>query len=269
LPILTEAKLDPEAGSWAIDGRVKQIVSNGLSVYRVDADLLRKLKPTVILTQDHCDVCAASLDDLDVALTHWLGERPNILSLSPSTLAEVWQDIRRVGASLGATERGEEVATALIQRITTVEDRTFKIPAKPRVACVEWIDPLMAAGNWMPELVATAGGENLFGEAGSHSPWFSWEELRAADPDVILVLPCGFDLSRTRAEMAPLSAQPGFAQLKAVREGRIYLVDGNQYFNRPGPRLADSAELLGEILHPEAFGTTQQGVAWEPFGPAG
>jgi iron complex transport system substrate-binding protein len=265
LPVLTEAKLDPAARSLEIDGRVKEIVQQGLSVYRVDADLLLDLKPTAILTQDHCDVCAASLDDLEVALASWLGERPAILSLSPSTLDAVWDDIRRAGSMLGASARGERVASALSAQVDALANRTRAIPDKPRVACVEWIDPLMAAGNWMPEMVGIAGGENLFGEAGNHSPWFSWSDLRSADPDVIVVLPCGFDLARTRAEMGPLAGQPGFADLRAVRDGRVYLVDGNQYFNRPGPRLAESAALLAEILHPTRFGTAHAGIAWEVF----
>ena len=123
----------------------------------------------------------------------------------------------------------------------------------------------MAAGNWMPELVALAGGTNVFGETGRHSPWLEWEALRAADPDVIVVLPCGFDLARTRREMAPLAAQPGFGELRAVRAGRVFLTDGNQYFNRPGPRLVESLEILAEILHPDEFPAKHLGTGWEPY----
>jgi iron complex transport system substrate-binding protein len=116
----------------------------------------------------------------------------------------------------------------------------------------------------MPELIALAGGESLFGETGRHSPWLEWQALRAADPDVIVVLPCGFDLARTRREMAPLTRQPGWSELRAVREGRVFLTDGNQYFNRPGPRLVESLEILAEILHPAEFAARHRGTGWEP-----
>jgi iron complex transport system substrate-binding protein len=170
-----------------------------------------------------------------------------------------------VATALGVPERGEALAQALAYRITNVSERTLRIRPRPRVAAIEWIDPLMAAGNWMPELIALAGGENLFGETGRHSPWLEWSALRAADPDVIVVLPCGFDLARTRSELAPLAAQPGFEALRAVRDGRIYLTDGNQYFNRPGPRLVESLEILAEILHPDAFPAQRRGAGWEPY----
>src|SRR5262249_54461066 len=124
---------------------------------------------------------------------------------------------------------------------------------RPTVACLEWLDPLMAAGNWMPELVALAGGVNLFGEAGKHAPWMSWEELSSRDPDVIVLLPCGFDLEKTKMEAALLPSRPEWGRLKAVREGRVYATDGNQFFNRPGPRLVESLEMLAEMLHPAGF----------------
>jgi iron complex transport system substrate-binding protein len=265
LPALTEPKLAARAGSRAIDDRVKQLVRDGLSVYRVDAEKLRALAPSVVLTQDQCDVCAASSTDLEAALSAWTGARPRIVSLAPQTLGDVWGDLVSVATALGIPERGEALAQALAYRITHVSERTLRIRPQPRVAAIEWIEPLMAAGNWMPELVALAGGTNVFGEIGRHSPWLEWQALRAADPDVIVVLPCGFDLARTRSEMAPLAAQPGFGELRAVRSGRIYLTDGNQYFNRPGPRLVESLEILAEILHPEEFEAKHLGTGWEPY----
>jgi iron complex transport system substrate-binding protein len=144
-----------------------------------------------------------------------------------------------------------------------IEQRARSLPRKPTVACIEWIDPLMAAGNWMPELVEMAGGINLFGIAGRHSPWMTWEELRAKDPDVIVVLPCGFDIPRTRQEMPALTQQPGWPALRAVRDGRVFLADGNQYFNRPGPRLADSLEILAQLLHPSVFMFSHKGTGWQ------
>jgi iron complex transport system substrate-binding protein len=265
LPVLTAPKLDPNESSAEIDRSVKELVRDGLSVYRVDVEKLRELAPTVILTQDQCDVCAVSLADVENALADWIGERPRVISLEPASLGDVWNDVKRVADALGVTERGREVVKALAERVADVAERTLRIKAQPTVACVEWIDPLMAAGNWMPDLVALAGGHCLFGESGAHSPWMSWDELRAADPDVIVVLPCGFDLARTRAEMGPLRDSPGFGDLRAVREGRVVLTDGNQYFNRPGPRLADSLEILAEILHPDEFAANHRGTAWEVF----
>ena len=131
------------------------------------------------------------------------------------------------------------------------------------MASIEWIDPLMAAGNWVPELVELAGGENLFGNVGEHSPWLDWQTLRDADPEIIVVMPCGFDIPRIRAEMQPLLAQPGWSELRAVREERVYLTDGNQYFNRPGPRLVESLEILAEFVHPSEFASRHEGAGWQ------
>ena len=138
----------------------------------------------------------------------------------------------------------------------------------PRVACIEWMEPLMAAGNWTPELIAIAGGVNLFGEAGKHSPWMTWEQLAAADPDVLLIAPCGFDLARTEQEMYWMTGRPAWRDLRAVRDGRVYLADGNRYFNRPGPRVVETLEILVEIFYPERNRTRLRGEAWRPFGMA-
>jgi iron complex transport system substrate-binding protein len=267
LPALTEPKLDPRAPSRAIDERVKSLVRDGLSVYRVDADRLRELAPDVILTQDHCQVCAASLEDVESVLAQWLGERPRVVSLEPRALGDVFASFQRVANALGAPERGQELTADLSGRLIALAERAQQRAERPRVACIEWIDPLMAAGNWMPELVTLAGGTSLFATLGEPSPWLAWQALRDADPDVIVVLPCGFDLARTRAELAPLRAQPGFAALRAVRAGRVFLADGHQYFNRPGPRLIESLAILCELLHPEEFHPTHRGVGWEPLAP--
>jgi iron complex transport system substrate-binding protein len=265
LPVLTEAKLDANAPSAQIDDRVRKLVGDGLSVYRVNADLLRELRPTVILTQDHCQVCAASLRDVEEALASWLGERPRVLSLNPSGLEEVWNDIARVATALGAQAHGQDYVAALGERVASIAEQTLRIRQRPSVACVEWVDPLMAAGNWVPELVTLAGGTSVFGEKGEHSPWLEWESLRAADPEVIVLLPCGFDIERTRQELAPLIAQPGWDDLQAVRSGRVFVTDGNQYFNRPGPRLIESIEILAEILHPDHFAAKHRDTGWQPL----
>ncbi len=263
LPVLTEPKLDSSRPSAEIDRQVKARVRDGLSVYRVDADRLRELDPAVILTQDQCEVCAVSLSDVEDALNEWMGSRPRLLSLKPATLGDVWRDIQRVAEVLGHPERGESLTADLTHRVSETAERALRIKERPRVACVEWIDPLMMAGNWMPELVSLAGGRNLFGDVGTHSPWTDWKALREADPDVIVVLPCGFDLARTRAEMEPLTAQPGWSELRAVRNRRVHLTDGSQYFNRPGPRLVESLEILAEILHPDEFPPKHRDSAWQ------
>ena len=265
LPALTEPKLDPAAPSRAIDDRVRALVRDGLSVYRVDAERLRALAPDVILTQDQCEVCAASLSDVEDALARWQGGAAQVVSLDPRTLRDVFRDFSRIAAALGAPERGRALSNALSQRVSDLGERAAGLATRPSVAAIEWIDPLMTAGHWLPELIALAGGRSLFGEPGRPSVGTRWEAIRDADPDVLVVLPCGFDLVRTRAELEPLLAQPGFRALRAVRERRAFLVDGNQYMNRPGPRLVESLEILCELLHPEAFPATHRGSGWEPL----
>jgi iron complex transport system substrate-binding protein len=261
VPAVTAPKLDTSLPSAAIDREVKRLIEQALSVYHVDAEALRALKPELIVTQTQCEVCAVSESDVVAALARWSGTKPAIVSLRPDGLADVFADIERVAAALDRVEAGAALVGSMKTRMEAVAARVAPL-ARPRVACIEWIEPLMAAGNWMPELVSLAGGINLFGEAGRHSPWMTLDQLAAADPDVIVVLPCGFDIARTRAEMPALAARLEWQRLRAVRAGRVALVDGNQYFNRPGPRLAESTEILAEILHPGAFGTAREGTAW-------
>ena len=263
LPVCTEPKFNVEGTSYEIDQRVKAILQEGLSVYRVHADRLRGLRPDVIVTQSHCEVCAVSLRDVERAVCQWLQACPRIVSLAPNALADVWADIELVAEALDVPDQGAELVGRLKRRMQVVADRARPLPDRPTVACVEWIEPLMAAGNWMPELVEMAGGVNLFGEAGKHAPWMTWEQLRDRDPEVIVVLPCGFDRERTRRDMPALTRKPGWPDLRAVRDRRVYLADGNQYFNRPGPRLAESLEILAEVLHPGVFHFGQEGTGWE------
>jgi len=265
LPALTSPKFDPEGSSAAIDERVKKIIGDALAVYRVDAEALRELRPDVIVTQSQCDVCAVSMRDVEEAVADWLGgPPPKIVSLAPYALGDVLNDMGRVAMALGAGERGIELVTGLSRRMTEIAHMT-RAAQPPRVACIEWIEPLMAAGNWMPELVAMAGGANLFGVAGQHSPWMKFEELAAQDPDLILVAPCGFDMARTAAEMPALTKRPEWNRLKAVRDGRVFLADGNQYFNRPGPRIVESLEILAEMLHQELRHFSHEGTGWRKF----
>ena len=263
LPVCTQPKFDPDGTSYEIDQRVKAIVQEGLSVYRVDGAKLRELEPDIIVTQSHCEVCAVSLREVERAVCAWLSTCPRLVSLAPNALADVWTSIEQVADALQVSERGGEVIGRLQERMKTLAERTRGLAAWPTVACIEWIDPLMAVGNWMPELIEMAGGVNLFGVAGAHSPWMTWEELCSADSDVLIVVPCGFDIARTRREMSLLTSKPEWPRLSAVRSGRVFLADGNQYFNRPGPRLVESLEILAEVLHPATFEFGHEGTGWQ------
>jgi iron complex transport system substrate-binding protein len=247
LPVCTRPRIDVNADSREIDRAVKESARTSVSIYDVLDDVLEPLHPTHILTQIQCDVCAVSLRDVEAALARGMKGNPRIVSLQPDSLEQIWEDVRRVARALDIPDRGEEVVRQLQMRMMELIP-PGGAPA-PRVACIEWIEPLMAAGNWTPELIELAGGVNLFGEAGRHSPWMTWEELKAADPDVLIVAPCGFDLDRTAQEMHWLTDRPDWRELRAVNSGRVYLADGNQFFNRPGPRVVETFQIITEILH--------------------
>ena len=265
LPVCTEPKFDVDGSSAEIDRRVKSVLADATSVYRVHADVLRELRPDVIITQTQCEVCAVSQRDVELALSAWLEKKPRVVSLEPNALADVWNDIQRVADALQIAQRGHDLIGRLQDRLEALAERARRLEARPTVACLEWIDPLMAAGNWAPELVDLAGGINLFGRAGRHSPVMKWEEVCARNPDVIVAMPCGLDLARTCQEMMTLAQNPHWSNLRAVQNRQVYVTDGNQYFNRPGPRLVESAEILAEIFHPDVFSFGYQGRGWQRF----
>jgi iron complex transport system substrate-binding protein len=262
LPSLTQPKFPVSGTSYDIDARVKAILQEGLSVYRVDAKTLEALRPDVIITQDHCEVCAVSLKDVEEALHAWSGRRVEVVSLKPDSLSDIWEDIAKVARALGGERQGECLVKQLKARMGSVARQSGTARTRPRSAMIEWIDPLMAGGNWMPELVEMAGAENLFGAKDQPSPWLDWDQVVAADPDVVLVHPCGFDIARTLQEMPLLECRPGWRGLKAVQRGCIFVADGNQYFNRPGPRIVESLEIMAEIFHPELFPSRYEGKGW-------
>ncbi|MEC4672097.1 MAG: cobalamin-binding protein [Nitrospirota bacterium] len=263
LPVCTSPKFDPQGSSREIDDRVKNLLRDAVSVYCVDVQQLQVLNPDCILTQAQCEVCAVSLSDVEQMVGEWIGTRPTIVSLSPNQLHEVWDDIGRVAEVLGRKEEGETLLSTLRNRVEIISAQTRQITDRPTVGCIEWLDPLMASANWMPELIDYAGGQNVFGHAGKHAPWLTWEAVQQEDPDILLLLPCGFSIPRTREEIHLLTGQPGWSDLKAVQQGRVYLTDGNQYFNRPGPRLVESVEILAEIFHPTLFTFGHEGKGWE------
>ena len=262
LPVCTGPKFKTDGTSYEIDQRVKEIVQESLSVYRVDAEKLNELKPTHIITQAQCEVCAVSLKDVEEAACQIITSNPLIISLQPDSLADIFEDVRRIAKGLGVIPVGEMMVAQLKSRMEAVAQKARALKSKPRVALVEWIEPMMAGGNWMPELIEMAGGINLFGEAGKHSPWMNWEDLVAAEPDIIIVSPCGFDIERTMQEMYLISDRKEYAGLKAAKNGKVFVADGNQYFNRPGPRVLESLEMLAEMLHPEEFKFAHEGVGW-------
>ncbi len=263
LPVCTAPKLDATANSAEIDRQVKQLVQDAVSIYRIDTQRLRQLKPDLILTQAQCEVCAVSLPEVEQAVSQALGTRPRIISLSPKKLADIWDDIRTVAEALDLAEHGREVLRGLKTRVVGVIEKACMLKQLPSVACIEWIEPLMAAGNWVPELVQLAGGRNLVGEAAKHSDWLTWDTLRQHDPEIIVFMPCGFDLRRTRAELAPILQRPDWSKLRAVRQRQVCLTDGNAYFNRPGPRIVESLEILAEICHPDRFNFGHRAKGWE------
>jgi iron complex transport system substrate-binding protein len=264
LPVCTRARLDTEASSAEIDRQVKAASAKRLSLYEIEVPLLRRLQPGVILTQGQCEVCAVSEDDLRAALAREIGWEPSVVALSPKRFTDLWSDLRTVAQALQLPDEGREAIRKLKERVAEVLLRVCQQDHRPTVACIEWMEPLMAAGNWIPEMVELAGGQNLFGHAGEHSPWLDWEPLRAANPEVLLLMPCGFDRARTRKEIALMSDRPGWKNLAAVQARQVFIVDGNAYFNRPGPRLVDSVEMLAEIFFPMAFPkAVYEGKGWE------
>jgi iron complex transport system substrate-binding protein len=242
LPVLTRPRLDPRAPGREIADRVEALVARGLSIYELDAAQLRELRPDVILTQTLCEVCAATPADLAAALAAWTGARPEIVALAPLSLDDVLADVGRIGAALGLAARARELGAQLRARIDALTALGRSAATRPRVAALEWLDPPIAGGNWMPELIERAGGVPLFGKAGEHSPRIGWDELEAAAPDLVAVVPCGFGLEQARAELA---RTPRLARFRTI------VLDGNQYFNRPGPRIVESLAILLGVIHPE------------------
>ncbi|WP_394841340.1 cobalamin-binding protein [Pendulispora brunnea] len=255
LPVLTRARLRGSRSSRGIDAEVRSIIEDALSVYEIELDRLEAAQPDVIVTQDLCDVCAVSLDDVHAAVARLAKKDVRIVNLHPKHLDDIWSDILRVADALGRAEQGVRAIFALRGRTNEIEQRSARaaLAERPRVLSVEWMDPVMIGGMWMPELIAMAGANPLVTKPGDHAPTLTREALAALSPDVVLVKPCGFSLERSLEELDVLRASLPWDTWRAVREGRVFIADGNAYFNRPGPRIVESLEILAACAHPDAF----------------
>ena len=272
LPVVSKAQIDIDTSSAQIDAQIKQLAHKtaepedpalkALSIYTIDVDQLQILQPDIIFTQTQCEVCAVSERDVMQAIQHLTGLQPRVVSLAPYQLNDVWEDVLRVGEALGRYDQAKMLVSGYKKRLDYLRNATSKFGGRQRVTVLEWLDPLMAAGNWTPELVDYAGGENVFGEVGLHSPWLSWEELQGEDPDVLVLSPCGFSIERTLQDIAILQEHPAWQSLRAVKNRRVYAIDGNQYLNRSGPRLVESAELLGRVIWGEQLGVEVDANGW-------
>lgn len=258
LPACTAPAFTSDGTSGDIDRQVSARLENALSIYELHRDVLTSLAPSHILTQDRCDVCAVTLAEVEAAAREWVGGATKIVSLKPKRLADVWDDIRVVGQALGVD--GAPAAARCAERVGAIAERAPR--AARRVVCLEWADPLFCSGGWLPDLVAVAGGAEAIGVAGAEARRIGWDVLAAAEADVIVLMLCGFDLSRAAEDAALLAARPEWRALAAVAAGQVYVTDGSHYFSRPGPRLVESAEILAEILHPGRFDFGHEGRGW-------
>ena len=253
LPALTRARLPAGPGSRAIDQGVRSILQQALAVYEIELERLEHARPDVIVTQDLCDVCAVSFTDVCAAAAHLVHQPSRIVNLHPTRLDDIWDDIQRVAGALGRAAAGAAVVDGLRGRVGEIARRSAAVLDRPRVVSIEWLDPVMVAGMWMPELFERAGGIPLGPAPGEHAPTLTTEALEALRPDVVLVNPCGFSLERTLAEISLLRAGLPWEAWPAAANGRVYVADGNAYFNRPGPRIVESLEILAACVHPKAF----------------
>ncbi len=261
VPIMVEPMI-PSHGlaSADIDRQVSQLVESGQHLYRLKDRQLREAQPDLILSQDLCHVCAVTPDQLHDAVRS-MPRQPAVLTLNPGTVQEVIGDVIRIGDAAGRPAEGQRLAAGLRDRLNTVRKRSEGVSHRPRVVCVEWLSPLYIAGHWVPEMVRFAGGQDVLAEPGNPSRVVTWDEVMAAAPDVLIVMPCGFSIDRTQTELLRLIQQPGQWPVSSDLAQHTFLVDASSYFSRPGPRLIDGIELLAAILHPSDHDQIQESMA--------
>ena len=270
-PRATVSFIDSSRTSEQIDHEVKRRLGTGLPLYGLNETLLRSLAPDLIVTQAQCDVCAIQhADVLKLVESSPELSHTQVLALSPTSLDDILQDVLRVGEAAGQIERARQFEGSLRSRINHVASRSrLDAASRPRVVCIEWVSPLMAVGNWTPELIELAGGQCGLATVREHSRYVSWQQIVDFDPQILLVAPCGFALQRSEHEAKELPALPGWSAISAVKANQVFVLDGNALLNRSGPRIVDSLELLAHLLHPSRFpapgGFLAEGSAWCPL----
>jgi len=264
LPACTRPAFDIEASSRAIDAEVRRRLAAGEPLYHVDTALIDRLHPDLLVTQVHCDVCSVTPGDL--ARSAGAPVRQSVLALSAGTIDGIFGDVSRIAGALDRSAEGERLVARMRERLRAVR-ASVAGRAPPTLVMMEWTDPVFAMANWGPELVEIANGRLLLGEGGRLSHAISWDEVRAADPQVLIVAPCGFSLERSLREAEVLEALPGWFEMKAVREGRVVFADGNRYFNRSGTTIVETAAILAEILHGDTTAPRWRGTAWSAYAP--
>ena len=257
LPKLTTSRIKTEQTSLKIDYEIKEILEQSLSVYEVKSDLLKKLDPDVIITQSQCNVCAVSLKDVEKCLNKFVERKPLLIDLKPNTFEEVLKDINLVGKKLNKKEESYFLVKNMKNGINKIKAKTLNSEIK-NVLCIEWIEPIMTAGNWIPQLVKFAGGKSIFAKSGENSNFIKIENINFEEVDIVIFMPCGFDIKRSKEEI--LKANIDFTSI--LKDKKIFIVDGNKYFNRPGPDLLESTKILAEIIHPDIFPAKQDIKRW-------
>ena len=265
LPVCSSAKFIPGSSSAEIDKQVRDILSEALSIYTVDKAKIGELEPAVIITQSQCEVCAVSLKDVEESLQNVVDSKVEVISLNPRNLGDIFNEILLLAQRLEVQEAGVAFVEDLKERCELVHHKLKFVEQRPSVLCIEWLAPMMTAGNWTPELIEIAGGEPVLAEAGKHSAYVDFEDVCRADPDIIVIAPCGFSMDRTLQEITSLLELPGWSTLSAVKNNNVYIADGNQYFNRSSQKVVDTVELLAEIIHPKQFVFGFEGKGWLKF----
>src|SRR5712692_3290502 len=262
LPVITRSTLGHDARhSLEIHRHIVSANHRGSSIYGLDQDLLERLDPSLVLTQELCDVCAVSYDVVEKAVRRLAGER-TILSLEPTSLGGILETIKQVGEVTGARERAAALVAELERRVDGIAAAVKAARRRPRVFAMEWLDPPFTAGHWVPEMVRLAGGHDDLAREGSPSSQIAWDDIVTYDPEIIVLMPCGFTLERTIEELADVELPDAWQSLAAVRSGHVYAVHASAYFNRPGPRIVEGLQILAEIIHPEVVSRTTPHEAW-------
>ncbi|MBV9949352.1 MAG: cobalamin-binding protein [Myxococcales bacterium] len=262
LPAVSRPTFDITGSSRQIDERVRERLRSGTPLYEVDEAAIAALEPDLLVTQTHCEVCAVTPSDIAHGRPRLV--RRELVALRSGSLDAILEGFVELARALGVPEAGAALVAGSRAKLDAVGTATMALP-RVSVVCLEWIDPIFAMGNWGPELIAAAGGVDPLARAGVHSTPTPWEAVRRVDPEAIVVAPCGFGLERAAAEMPLLADHPGWSELRAVRKGRVYVADGNLYFNRSGPSVFDTPGLLAEMLHPEVMPPRREGIVWQRF----